>query len=127
MVAVIAADALAAWTESGRALGTVTQATPADAAAILERRHATVIDVREEAEWAVGHLPGVTNIPLGHLAERLHELPSNHPVVLHCQSGARSSIAASLLKAHDGRDVVNLAGGFTAWRQAGFPVATEQH
>ena len=123
---VSATDALAAWTASGRALGTVAQTTPADAAVLLERHQATVIDVRADGEWAAGHLPGVTNIPLGHLAERLHELPTNTTVVLHCQSGARSSIAASLLKARGGRDVVNLAGGFNAWRQAKLPVATEQ-
>ncbi|HEY0970116.1 MAG TPA: rhodanese-like domain-containing protein [Gemmatimonadales bacterium] len=115
--------ALDAWTAAGRTLATVAQATPAEVSAMLERGTATVIDVRGRSEWEAGHLPGVPNIPAGYLAERMGELSADRPVVVHCQSGARSAIAASVLEAHGRTDVVNMVGGFAAWQQAGLPVA----
>jgi len=118
------ADALGAWTAAGRALDTIAQTTPREAAALLERGEATVIDVRGRTEWEAGHLPGVPNIPVGYLTEHLDELPTDRPVVVHCQSGARSAIAASVLQARGVKNVVNLTGGFAAWQQAGLPVTT---
>ena len=115
-------DALAAWTAAGQALATVQQRTPAEVAAMLERGDATVIDVRGQAEWEAGHLPGVPNIPVGYLAEHAGELPSDKPVVVHCKSGARSAIAASVLQARGVTNVMNLVGGIAAWQQAGLPV-----
>lgn len=76
-----------------------------------------VLDVRGRAEWEAGHLPQASHIPLGELAERLREIP-NGPVLVHCQSGARSAIAASLLYRLGRREVVNLTGGYAAWKVA---------
>ena len=76
----------------------------------------------ERAEWEAGHLPGVENLPLGYLADRLDEIPRERPVVVHCQGGARSAIAASVLQAHGFRNVVNLPGGFADWEAGGNPV-----
>jgi hydroxyacylglutathione hydrolase len=61
------------------------------------------------------------HIPLGALPDRIAEVPRERPLVVYCRTGARSMIAAGLLQAHGFRDVVNLAGGFKAWRAAGFP------
>ena len=72
----------------------------------------TVLDVRGHSEWEAGHLPGVENIPVGYLAERVREIPTDRPVVLHCQGGTRSAIAASLLRAKGLRRVANFGGGF---------------
>ena len=121
VVGVLGADALAAWVAAGHPLATVAQATPEAAAAMLARGEAAVVDVRGRAEWEAGHLPGVPNIPVGHLAERLAELPTDRPIVVHCQAGARSAIAASVLQAHGRADVVNLVGGYAAWVQGGLP------
>lgn len=118
--------ALEAWTAAGRELATVQQATPGEVAGIMERGEATVLDVRGRSEWEAGHLPGVPNIPAGYLSARLDELPSDRPIVVHCQSGLRSAIAASMLQAHGRNDVINMTGGFAAWREADLPVATSQ-
>ena len=126
VASVIGRGALDAWIADGRALATVAQTSPVEAARMLERGDVTVIDVRAPDEWSAGHLPGVRNIPLGHLAERVGEVPTDRPVVVHCQGGGRSAIAASLLEARGVRNVLNLTGGFGAWRQAGFPVAQER-
>jgi len=89
---------------------------------MLDRGDATIIDVRGRAEWEAGHVPGVPNVPLGHLTERLGALPADRPVVVQCQGGARSAIAASVLQARGVKNVVNMTGGFAAWVQAGLPV-----
>ncbi|MFM7922983.1 MAG: rhodanese-like domain-containing protein, partial [Planctomycetaceae bacterium] len=70
------------------------------AAALAEmRQHETpfVLDVRSEKEYAVVHLPDSSNLPLNHLRERLHEIPADRPVVVHCEGGYRSAIACSML------------------------------
>ncbi len=83
-----------------------------------------ILDVRELAEWAGGHVPGAVHIPYPQLRARLAELPRDRPVVAYCASGLRSSLAASLLAA-DGRAASNLRGGFAGWRRAGLEVATD--
>lgn len=119
------AEVVEAWESAGRPLQTVRQMGPAELEAEWRAGAVTVVDVRAPGEWEAGHLPGVVNIPLGELPERLAEIPADRPVVLHCQGGGRSSIAASLLQARGLADAVNLAGGFTAWRAAGLPIERE--
>lgn len=82
-----------------------------------------VIDVREQSEWASGHVEGALHVPYPQLRERMAELPRDRAVITYCASGARSGLAASMLAA-DGREVRDLRGGFTAWRRAGLPEAT---
>ena len=118
------ADAIAAWAAAGRDLATVAQVTPAEAAR-LAAEGAAVIDVRGRSEWEAGHLPGVPNIPVGYLTERLAEITTDRPVILHCQGGARSAIAASVLRARGLDNVVNMTGGYGAWQQAGLPVTRD--
>lgn len=118
---IVGTDALRARTAAGRPLATVAQTTPAEAAAMVARGDATVVDVRGHAEWEAGHLPGVANIPVGALVDRLDELPTDRPVIVHCQGGARSAIAASVLEAQGLTNVINLVGGYAAWEQAGLP------
>jgi hydroxyacylglutathione hydrolase len=121
------ADVVDDWARSGRAVGAVPQMTVAGLAGELDSGRLTVIDVRGRAEWEAGHIPGVTNIPVGHLADRLAEIPRDRPVVVHCQGGARSAIAASVLRARGVAEVINLVGGYGEWEAAGHPVARENH
>ena len=76
-----------------------------------------LIDVREPAEFAGGHVPGAVNRPLSSFDPA--DLPRDKPVVLMCQAGGRS--AKALAKAHAaGRaDVVHYPGGMTGWRREG--------
>jgi hydroxyacylglutathione hydrolase len=116
------ADAVAAWRSSGRELERIDETTAAELNDRMRAGGVAVLDVRGRGEWEAGHLPGVSNIPLGYLIDRLGEVPSDRPLVLHCQTGNRSRIAASLLRLHGYRDVANLTGGFAAWRDEGHPV-----
>jgi hydroxyacylglutathione hydrolase len=113
------------WRAEGRAVQTIDEVEPAGIRDAFERGEMTVLDVRGRSEWEAGHLPGVRNIPLGYLAERLDEVPRDRPIVLQCQSGSRSAIGASILQAHGFDDVSNLVGGFGAWKRAGLPVDVE--
>lgn len=102
-------------------LAQIAQLTPTE---LEHRRHTNgpvVIDVRSESEWLEGHLPEAVHIPLGHLAERVTELPRGRPLVTQCAAGTRSAIAASVLAREGFTDVSNLAGGYHAWVEAGLP------
>ena len=115
-------EALGAWTRSGRALATIGRITASDLAARLDSGTAAVVDVRSRAEWESGHIPGALNIPAGEVADRLAELPQGGPVVVHCQGGTRSAIAAGLLDARGVGGVLDLPGGLPEWEGAGLPV-----
>ncbi len=118
-------DVIGAWATAGHELSTVPQISAQEVADRLKSGTITVIDVRGRSEWEAGHLPGVSNIPVGYLTERLSEVPSSTPVVVHCQSGARSAIAASVLQASGRTNVVNLTGGFAEWQKQSLPVEHE--
>ena len=77
-----------------------------------------VVDVREPEEYREGHVPGATLIPLGSIAVRSDEVPSDGPVLIVCRSGARSLRAAEHLRGL-GVDAINVAGGTMAWIGAG--------
>ncbi len=83
---------------------------------------ATVVDVRESAEYAEAHVPGAVSIPMGRLTSRLDELDRTSPVHLVCASGNRSAAMAEVLIAQ-GFEAVNVVGGTSAWLRAGRPVA----
>jgi hydroxyacylglutathione hydrolase len=111
----------AALGHAGEPLSRIPQVQPQDLAAMRGDRAPVVVDVRHDNEWAEGHLPSAIHLPLGHLTDRLAELPKTQPLVTHCQSGARSAIAASLLRRRGFTDVANLAGGYAAWEESGLP------
>lgn len=79
---------------------------------------ATVVDVREPAEYVAGHVPGARLIPLGRLPGQLNELPRGERIYVICASGNRSLAGANVL-ARAGHDAVSVAGGTNAWQRAG--------
>lgn len=84
-----------------------------------------LVDVREHAEVEaspMGLVPGSIVIPLSELRERVHEVPSDRPVICVCPAGARSAMAAGIFEKAGLVDVANLRGGLLAWRAAGLPV-----
>ena len=87
----------------------------------IGKRDVSVIDVREPMEYASGHIAGSLNIPLPHLEERMGELPEG-PLVVHCEGGYRSAIAASVLSRAGKNGVMDMVGGFKAWVASKLPV-----
>jgi hydroxyacylglutathione hydrolase len=74
-----------------------------------------LIDVRAPGEWREGHIDAAVNVPLSRLPERLPTLARDHPIVVHCASGYRSAIAASLMQRDGFAEVADLVGGLAAW------------
>jgi rhodanese-related sulfurtransferase len=74
-----------------------------------------VLDIRTEREWKEQRIGNSVNIPLNRLAERIDELPRDRPILVHCATGYRSAIAASLLLREGFDQVTDLVGGMAAW------------
>ena len=97
---------------------TVSQIPVAEARALLDSAplgQRTLLDVRQDFEYAEGHIPGATHIPLPELADRAAELDPALPAVVYCRSGARSLAGANLLSGLGFRDVASMQGGILAW------------
>ena len=73
----------------------------------------------QDGEWQAGHIDGALHIPLHRLESRLKEIPAGRPIAVHCASGYRSAIAASLLAAKGFAGLCDLAGGMNAWESEG--------
>jgi rhodanese-related sulfurtransferase len=92
-------------------------------AATWPRAARVVLDVRRPDEWRAGHLPGAVHIPFWELERRAAEVPSGE-VWVHCASGFRASIGASLLD-RAGRQVVHVDDDWEHAAEAGLPITTE--
>lgn len=82
----------------------------------------TVIDVRWWSEYEEAHLRNAIHIPLGYVLRNLDALPRDQQLIVHCQAGVRSVIAASILQKNGFENVTNLVGGIEAWQKAGLPI-----
>src|SRR5919198_2401117 len=90
----------------------------------LDSGEAQLVDVREPYEWEAGRIAGAKHIELEHLAGRSGEIEKDKKVVFQCRVGRRSAMAAEAFAA-SGYDAYNLAGGITAWVEAGLPLEPE--
>jgi rhodanese-related sulfurtransferase len=86
---------------------------------------AQLVDVRADHEWEVGHIAGAVHVPLDELPERTGEIDKEHPVVLYCRGGTRSTMAAAAL-ADAGYDAAKLSEGIVGWSEAGLPLAPDE-
>lgn len=102
-------------------MSTIPQIDIQEAKARVEHR-ALLIDVREQHEFDEARIPGSILIPLSQFQQRYEELPKDKELVMQCRSGARSGQATEFLLANGYTDVVNMAGGILAWKEANLPV-----
>jgi len=84
-----------------------------------------ILDVRKTSEWNSGYIKGTHHIYLGHLKNRLGEVPRDKKVVVYCGTGFRASVGASILKMNGYKDVTNVLGSMMAWRKAGYPLVKD--
>ena len=87
----------------------------------------TLIDVREESEWAKGHLPGAIHLCKGIIERDIENaVPGKAtPIVLYCGGGFRSALAADNLQKMGYTNVISMDGGWRAWTEAGFPTVKD--
>jgi rhodanese-related sulfurtransferase len=90
----------------------------------LMNQGSLVLDVRDEKEFAAGHLPKARHIPLRDLSGRLNEIGKfkDKPVIVTCRGGARAGAACRFLRRSGFNNVFQLKGGVAAWQQASLPV-----
>lgn len=100
---------------------TARMVTPEKAQRQINTDSAFLLDVRGFDEFAAGHAVGSSCVPLPDLERRVGELPTNRPVLVMCQSGERSALAAERLRALGMDNITDIQGGFQAWQQAGLP------
>ncbi|MFY9585040.1 MAG: rhodanese-like domain-containing protein, partial [Candidatus Acidiferrales bacterium] len=86
-----------------------------------------VVDVREESEWARGHLPGAIHLGKGIIERDIEQrIPDRSaPLVLYCGGGFRSALAADNLQKMGYTNVLSMDGGWRGWTEAGFPVGKD--
>ncbi|WP_221090879.1 MBL fold metallo-hydrolase [Deinococcus aquaedulcis] len=106
-------DHVIGFLASAEGLETVS-AQPIPATELDSHPKALILDVRAKTEYEEGHIPGARQLHAGRLPWRLDTLPRDREIIVHCQGGARSATAASLLRA-EGFNVLELAGGYDAW------------
>ena len=98
--------------------------TPAQATHLINREDAIIIDVREPAQFAAGHVLGAKNLPLARLEAPTPDLlrRKERPVIVYGEAGDRAAKAAAALKKHGFARVTHLSGGIKAWQEAGLPL-----
>ena len=122
----VVSGAMLAWSFLGGKLSGVDEADTLKATR-LYNEDALVLDVREDKEYAAGHIPKARHIPLGQLSNRIKELDKfkSKPILVTCRSGQRSARACGMLKKAGFETVYNQAGGIIAWERANLPVTKQ--
>ncbi len=102
--------------------------SPIQATLMINREDALVVDVRDQNEFAQGHIPNAKHIPIAALEKRADDLAKykNAPIILCCAVGGRSAGAAGTLRKQGFEKVYSLQGGMNAWQQAGQPVSRKR-
>ncbi|MDH7509554.1 MAG: MBL fold metallo-hydrolase [Methanolinea sp.] len=116
------AGGFAAWARSGREIRRLETWSSAMLQKALEKERFILLDVRDRKNReTMGFIMGSRHIYVGEVLHRLAEIPRNQKVVIYCDSGFKGSLAASLLLAAGFENVVNILGGFSGWKAAGYP------
>lgn len=119
----VVSGAMLVWSFIGGRLAGIEQADTLKATRLFND-DALILDVREDKEYAAGHIPRAKHIPLGQLSGRIQELEKfkDKPILVTCRSGHRSGRACGMLKKAGFETVYNQAGGILAWERANLPV-----
>jgi hydroxyacylglutathione hydrolase len=115
------AGGFAAWQKAGLAISSTPQISVRELNERLRAGGLEVLDVRREGEWQAGHIPQALWHALDNFPRGLPALDDASPVAVHCKSGYRSMVACSLLERAGHRNLINVAGGFDGWHEAGLP------
>lgn len=113
------------WVDEGHHTRSVTRCTMGDLAErILDGEHLTVIDVRQDNEWAAGHVPGAVHALAPELPGIAATLDRQAPVAVHCATGFRAALGVSMLLRSGVDDVRHVTDGVDAWSALGHPLVT---
>lgn len=121
-VAGILAGGMESWRDAGLPLESIATTNAAETADWMRQGGVHVLDVRDEYEWNEKHIPGALHRYVGHLEDNPPPLPKDSEIVVHCNVGHRSGVAASILKRNGFTRIHNMLGGLTAWEKRGLPL-----
>ena len=112
------------WPMLNRGASGVANVSPTEAVVLMNRGKPLILDVRDEAEFAAGHIQGAKNIPVAELESRIKESEKfkAKPILVHCQKGMRAKTACGILRGAQFTQVHNLQGGLASWIEAKMPV-----
>src|SRR5215211_816887 len=115
---------MTAWRAEGRPVQRIEMLNPDELAKRLDGDGGPMIlDVRDEDEFAGGHIPGSLHIPYAELTDRVGELPRDREIAAVCSGGKRSGLAASILQREGFEGVMHVAhGGVGTWSREGHPI-----
>lgn len=111
-----------AWKKAGKEYDTITSIPAEEFKKSEAKTHAQVFDVRKESEYLSEHVMDAENTPLDFLNDHMAEFPKEETFFVHCAGGYRSVIAASILKSRGIHNLIDIAGGFGALKEAGVQV-----
>ena len=129
---------ISAWQRSGRQVAQFAQISAGELRQLLVREpEMQLVDVRRGAEWDAGHIAQAHLAPLNKFASLINsgseaakkllpEFETDRPVIVYCQGGYRSAIAASVLERSGFSMIVNVIGGFDAWKLQKFPMEVSE-
>ena len=119
----VVSGAMLAWTYFQGSFSGSREVGAFEATALINRRNAVVLDVREPSEYEGGRIPNAVHMPQSQIASRGHELKkfASRPVIAYCERGVRSRSAAGALAKLGFGEVYTLRGGLRAWSDAGLP------
>lgn len=113
--------------ETIRALTDRSRLTPLQATLMINQEGAVAVDVRSDSEYQSGHLPGAIFVPLERIPDdKALQKVKNRPLILYCESGARSAVALKKLRRAGFEKVYHLVGGLAEWRKANLPLVTSK-
>ena len=113
-----------AWKDSGRATERMESISPQVFKDLIQDE-VPVFDVRKESEFGSAHIPEAKLTSLEFINSHLNEFPTDEPFYIYCDGGYRSVIAASILKNRGIHNVIDVAGGFEAIKDAGISVTAD--
>ena len=115
---------ITSWKAEGRELDTIEEVSAAALAEIVKKNNVKVLDVRRTSEFEAQHVKGFENFPLDFINKNMSAVNRENKYYLHCQSGYRSVVAASILRARGFENLVNVAGGFKQLIETDLPLTT---
>jgi rhodanese-related sulfurtransferase len=124
ILVMVVSGAMLVWPLVQGRLSAVREVGALEATALINRRNAVILDVREPKEYEGGRIPNAVHLPQSQLASRGQELKklTARPVIAYCANGRRSRLAAGALKKLGFAEVYSLRGGLRSWSEAGLPV-----
>ena len=119
---------LLVWNLLASQISGIKSLLPQEAIFLVNREDAIILDVREENEYAQGHILNSVHIPLSTLSSKTGRIEKyrSRPIIASCMSGNRSGQACNLLKKNGFEKMHNLKGGIIAWQNASLPLTKKK-